>query len=871
MFSLLLLGALVVSPTDDQGPGEPRRIAAHRVTPATGAPVVDGRLDDAVWAAADTLGGFTQRQPNEGQPSRYRTVARIAFDQEAVYVGVRAFDPEPQKIAATLTRRDEDSPSDWMMVALDSRHDQRTAYVFAVNPAGVKRDFIVAEGQDDDLGWDAIWSAATTRDSLGWTAEFRIPLSALRFAPDGDGIWGLNLVRSVARDREESFWAPIRRDEPRLVAAFGEMSGMSGLPSPRRLELLPYVVSGVTRAPGSGDDPFYNTNDPSGAAGLDLKYGVTSDLTLDATINPDFGQVEADPSQVNLSAFETFLDERRPFFTEGAEIYRFGLGMGDDDSETLFYSRRIGRAPHGGLNADFVDAPRQTDILGAAKLSGRVGGWSVGVLEALTGEERAHGAMANGTRTTSVVEPLTSYSVLRARRDLNGGRTQFGAVGTNVYRSLDGTGMDWLHRTATTGGFDFSHKWGGGTYSARFWAVGSLVTGETDAITSTQRSSARYYQRPDADYVDVDSTATSLAGYAASYEVGKFSGRWRAAFIGNLRSPGFESNDLGYQQVADRFINVFWGGYRRYPKEGFTREVNANLNFWEEMNFGGEQTSLAGNVNGSITLRNYVGIWGGLRHNFSTLETRATRGGPAMVAPARYGGWLGIDSNSRKKVYGSLNFDWGREPDSGGWNYGVSTFLQWRPTPGTQLSVSPFFNRQLDGWQYVDQPEHRLGGQRYLFADLDQRAAGMSIRANQTFSPTLSLQVYAQPFVATGRYANFAEVARPRADDFADRFNPLAVERGTADDPDAYRVGSASDPDLAWGNPDFNVRDFNLNAVLRWEYRLGSTLFVAWSHSRSGGAEDPDGNFRLGRELDELWASPARNVLVIKANYWVSF
>lgn len=866
---LLLLGAVALPTDHGQTPGGSRVVTAHRVTPATGAPAVDGRLNDAVWAAADSIDGFTQRQPDEGRASRYRTVARIAFDQEAVYVAVRAYDPEPHRISAQLTRRDEDSPSDWLMVALDSRHDQRTAYVFSVNPAGVKRDFIVAEGQDDDEGWDAVWSAATTRDSLGWTAEYRIPLAALRFAPDGDGVWGFNLVRSVARDREESFWAPIRRDEPRLVAAFGELHGMRGLPSPRRLELLPYTVSGVARSPGDAGDPFHRSNDLSATAGLDVKYGLTSDLTLDATVNPDFGQVEADPSQVNLSAFETFLDERRPFFTEGAEIYRFGLGLGDDDSETLFYSRRIGRSPHGGIDGDYVDAPAQTDILGAAKLSGRVAGWSVGVLEALTAEERAHAA-TGGLRSSAVVEPFTSYTVLRARRDLNGGRTQLGAVGTNVYRSLDGTGLDWLHRTATTGGFDLSHRWGGGAYVAQLWAVGSHVTGEPEALEETQRSSARYYQRPDADYVELDPTATSLSGYAANYMVMKQSGRWRAGVLGSLRSPGFEANDLGYQQVADRFVNVFYGGYRRYPQKGFAREVNANLNAWEEMNFGGEKTSLAGNVNGSITLRNYVGIWGGLRRNFEALDTRATRGGPAMRAPARYGGWLGMDSNSRKKVYGQLGFDWGREPESGGWNYAVSVEGVWRPTPGIRLEAEPFYQRSLDGWQYVGQPEDRAGSTRYLFGDLDQRVAGMELRANQTFSPTLSLQLYAQPFVATGRYADFRQVASPRAERFADRLSPLAAERGTADDPNAWRVGPADDPELTWDNPDFNVRDFNLNAVLRWEYRLGSTLFVAWSHSRGAGANDPDGLFRLGRELDALWSARATNVLVIKANYWIN-
>ncbi|HEX8244802.1 MAG TPA: DUF5916 domain-containing protein, partial [Longimicrobium sp.] len=315
--SLLLAAALAADTTQAAA----QAVTAYRLTPAAGAPTLDGKLDDPVWAAADSAYGFTQKDPDEGKPSRFPTVVRIAFDDNAVYVAMRAYDPEPSRIVSQLTRRDEGSPSDWLMAAFDSRHDRRTAYVFAVNPAGVKRDFTVTDGADDDAGWDAVWDVAVSRDAQGWSAEFRIPLSALRFSPTGDGVWGFEAARAVPRVNEESYWAPLRKDDSRVVARFGELRGMRGLPSPRRLELLPYAVSGATRAPGTGGDPFYRATDLRGSAGLDLKYGVTSDLTLDATVNPDFGQVEADPSQVNLTQYETFFPEKRPFFTEGADIF----------------------------------------------------------------------------------------------------------------------------------------------------------------------------------------------------------------------------------------------------------------------------------------------------------------------------------------------------------------------------------------------------------------------------------------------------------------------------------------------------------------------------------------------------------------------
>jgi hypothetical protein len=872
---LALLGAVLLAPPND---GNGRTLRALRVTAAHGAPTVDGRLDDAVWAASDSISDFIQTEPNEGEVACFRTVGRIAFDAQAIYVAIRAYDSEPDKIMAQLTRRDQESASDWLYVGFDSHHDLRTAYIFGVNPAGVKQDAFAADGAPLDLTWNAVWDVATQRDEQGWTAEFRIPLSALRFAADGDGVWGLQMTRLVQRTRELSRWGPTPQDEPRRVARFGTLHGLTDLPAPRRLEILPYTVSSMTRAPGDLGNPFYASTDWTATAGLDMKYGVTSDLTLDLTVNPDFGQVEADPSQVNLSAYETFFPEQRPFFTEGADIFRFGiaLGDGDDANEKLFYSRRIGRAPQRSVNAPadgYIETPGQTTILGAAKLSGRVpGGWSVGMLNALTGEERAHVSDGFGVRAEEAVEPLTNYSVLRARRAMNQGRTQVGGVVTGVVRSLDDSDLEFLRSSAFAGGVDLSHRWKQDEWLASAFLLGSRINGSTDAIIRAQRSSARYFQRPDADHVDVDSAATSMSGWAANYQVVKIAGgHWRGGLLGQVRSPGFEVNDLGYQRDADQITNAGFLGYRDMTPGCWFRSISLNTNMWKGQNFGGENTALGMNVNGNAQLLNYWNGYAGIGHNFPAYSTAALRGGDAILRPPTYNGWFGLHSDNRKRFTVGANGNWRLEEEVGGRSLRFSLNSGWRFSPSSQVSLAPFYSVNRDGWQYVGTATDGDGGKHFVFGELNQETFGMSARVNQTFTPNLSFQLYAQPFVSSGSYPLYREVRDPRAARFGERFRTFASSQVSLEDDgatialDTDRNGS---PDIRFDTPDFTVRDFKLNAVLRWEYRLGSTLFFVWSHGRSN--EDDRGEFHPRRDLDVLFGEPSTNVFLIKANWWVN-
>ncbi|MBV9773789.1 MAG: carbohydrate binding family 9 domain-containing protein [Gemmatimonadetes bacterium] len=886
--SVALLGAVLLSPPSDSS----KSVNAVRVPSGQAAPVIDGRLDEAVWRAASPAGGFVQYTPNPGAPATQRTEAWVAYDDQAVYVGVRLYDTHPDSVVGQLARRDQNPYSDRVIVAFDSYHDRRTAYAFGVNPRGVKTDAFIYNDGDDDDGWNAVWDAAARVDSLGWTAEFRIPLSQLRYSARdmaAGKVWGFNVKREVARTREESFWAPFLPNVSGLVSRFGELRGLEGLPSPRRMEVQPYSLARVTRAPLDRGNPFYRRNDPAAGVGADLKYGIASNFTLTATLNPDFGQVEADPSQVNLSAYETFLPEQRPFFVEGADIFRFGIGAGDGDfgSEALFYSRRIGRAPQGGSripdDALFEVTPQSSNILGAAKLTGKTpGGWSVGVLDAVTGREEARYTLPGELdERTTAVEPLTNYAVARVIRDFRQGKSAVGGVLAMTHRDLrDEDGLGFLRSAAYAGGIDGRHRFGGGNYELHSWVLGSSVVGDSAAIRRTQRASTRYFQRPDADYLTYDPTRTSLSGWATGTELLRIGGgNWRWGGVANVRSPGFEVNDLGYQRDADQALGAWFLQYRKSKAGKTFRSWNLNLNGWAASTFGGEVTQDGGNVNGSFQLRNFWRGNGGIGHEFSVTSVRALRGGPAIRVPGNTNAWAGFHSDSRRKVSGGVSAGGSWEEETDGYSWSLAPSLTWRASARSELSLEPSYSRQLDARQYVDVNSKDDGAPHYVFGDLDQTTAALTARLSYTFTPNLSLQLYAQPFVSAGRASRFREVALTQdgsrvvaTDRFAGRFRPLAV--AAVDGVYAPDTDGDGVPNLRFDDPDFNVKEFRSNAVLRWEYRPGSTLFVVWSQGREDSMHD--GSFGLRRDVrrlfgfDDRFGVPSTNVLLVKVNYWLN-
>ena len=807
---------------------------AQAPTRAVRAPAIDGSDADDVWRSATKIAGFQVFDPTEGAEPALATDARIAYDEANLYVFVRAHDPRPDSIIALLSRRDVKTTSDQIKVMIDSYHDRRTGYEFAVNPAGVKRDYYTFDDGNEDASWDAVWDVATRIDSLGWTAEFRIPLNQLRYAPAAEHQFGVMIMRDVARRNERYSWPLYRRSRPGLSSQFAEVKGFTGLASPRRLEVSPY---GLTRNE-SAIRPGGFERRQQATVGADIKYGITSNLTLDATINPDFGQVEADPATLNLTAFETFLNEQRPFFLEGTGIFQFG-----DDGTSLFYSRRIGRAPQlAGLVSDpNADVPGASRILGAGKLTGRLGdGTSLGALAAVT--ER----VSAGSTT---IEPATTYGVLRATRDFRGGESALGIVATTVHRSLDQSIESFLRRDALTAGVDARHRFAGGGYAMRASLATSLVKGTRSAIGRTQRSSTHFYQRPD-DGLAVDTTLTSLAGSSLSLAANKVSGllRWNANY--QYTTPGYETNDLGFLSRADlQSEQVTVALAPRAPVRGW-RNASLSLTVAEQRTADGlrngalfELYASGYRANGArVSLDTWV------ENGFPTFCDRCARGGPAMRLSPLYNVLVNLFSNPKLKVAPSLAAIYTLGDGGRTMLWRVRPYVVFRPSTRVSAELGTRYQRNHDNTQWLA----NLGtvgadSTHYLFAHLNQDLLSFTSRVDVTMRPNLSLQMYAEPFVTAGHYTNVRELASPRAKSYDARYRQF---NGTAPD------------------GDFNEKSFNASAVLRWEYRPASTLFIVWTQSRDQGDRDY-GNFTAGRDYRNLFAARPDNVFLVKAAYWL--
>ncbi len=850
------------------GAGKPVARAARVALP----PKIDGVLSDPAWQSAEPIRGFVQRDPDEGLPATEATEVRVLYSDEALWIAIRASDSKAQDIVAILSRRDEPSPSDEITVMIDSYQDRRTGFAFTVNAAGVKRDAFLYEDTNRDDRWDAVWDAKTSVDSTGWSAEFKIPFSQIRFSGSATQTFGFNVSRRISRNNETQFWRLIPRQSSGFVSLFGDLTNLDGIKPPRRLEVLPYTAATNHSSPATAGNPFQPGVIRRANFGGDVKVGLGSALTLTATVNPDFGQVEADPATVNLSAFESFFAERRPFFTEGLDLFSFRLGDGDGDGseEALFYTRRIGRAPQGRADprGGFAERIDRTTILSAAKLSGKTrSGWSLGVLGALTDREEARVLSGGGQTFGDVVEPRTGYGVARVQKELRNGQTVVSLFGTTVTRSVPDN-LPWLHSGAYTGGLSWSHRFAANTYhfSGRF--SGSLVRGSREALLATQQSSARYFQRPDNDYADVDSTRTSLSGYDLGINGGRTAGALRWNVNLTARSPGYEVNDLGFMRQTDELGQSVWINRRWLQPGKVFRRFNVNANQWSSYTFGGDRRNLGGNINLNYTLLNYWGGYLGLNRNLGGLDPTVLRGGPGFIRPGTTNGWTGFETDGRKPFRAGVNGWAFAEDESGSRGFGLSVRFSWRPSPNVNLSAAPGVNVNRNNRQYLTRASVAQQSE-YLLAGLKQTSASMTFRSDLTVSPTLSLQLYAEPFVSSGSYLSFKRVVAPRAARFADRVQVLGPDRA-ARDPNGdvlLDVDGNGTQDLVLNNPDFTYLSFRSNVVLRWEYSLGSTFFLVWQHGRSG--FDSDGQFRVGDRLGDLFRSPADNVILVKLNYWL--
>lgn len=799
-----------------------------RAVRADRAPELDGRDTDAVWRVAPPMRDFRQFDPGEDLPPTFATEARAAYDDRYLYVLVRAFDPHPDSIVSLLSRRDVRTSSDQLKIIIDAYKDRRSGVEMAVNPAGVKRDFSIYSDNIEDPTWDGVWDVATRVDSAGWVAEFRVPFSQLRFTARDMHEFGFGVWRDVARLNERHAWPVYRQSRRTLVSQLGTLTGISGIGTPRRLELLPYSVTRSVPRPASG--PPGQSGQVTG--GLDLKAGLGSRVTLDATINPDFGQVEVDPAVLNLSAFEIRFDERRPFFQEGAGLYRCG-----GPCEGTFYTRRIGRTPQ--LRRSALD-PLYTNISAAAKVTGRFdNGVAFGLVTAAT--ERVQGS------GSSTVEPGTNYLVLRALREMRGGRSQFGMQLTDVRRQLDASTEAFLRRSATTLLVQGFHRFARDRWEWFGYSGLNEVRGSTAAIALTQRNSVHLYQRPDHEE-QYDSLRTSMGGVVASTGLRQIGGRVRYDSYVRYASAGVEMNDLGFVNLVNDMSVRQSLDLRQLRPTRLLRSSFSQLSTESHWTTGGLLSGQNLSLHSSGSLHNNWGgaITTGVSDVGGTHCVSCARGGPALKQSPKYTLRLDLVGDPRPAVVPRMAYRVGTSDDGRSWYRGGDA--------GTDLRVASRFSASLTvGYDQVTNDQQWIANygaalsdtSHYTFARLHQHILALTTRANWTATPTLSFQLYAQPFVTTGEYSNWRELDAPRAGDYADRFRSWRSTPPTG----------------------FNVKQFNSNAVVRWEYRPASVLFLVWQQGR---AQDlaTRGVFVPGRDVRDLFGARPLNTLLLKLSYW---
>ena len=841
---------------------------------------LDGKLRESIWLK-NPISDFTQRDPNEGVPASERTDVWIAYDEDYIYVAAHLYDSKPELIDASLARRDGYTNSDWFGFYVDAFNDKRTGNYFAVNAGGTMVDGVLYNDSWDDDTWDGIWEAKTSIDDTGWTVEMKIPFSQLRFKAADKTEWGVNFTREIKRNNEKSFFVMVPKSESGFVSHFATLEGLSGVQPKQRFEILPYVVQKSQYLVHDLNDPFYKSNQYKTSIGADIKIGIGSNLSLDATINPDFGQVEIDPAVINLSASESYFQERRPFFIEGSNIFNFGIGGVNNNWgfnfgwPELFYSRRIGRSPRGSTSStDYINYPNETRILGAAKLTGKLDdNTTIGAVSVIT--ERTFATLYNnGSQTREEVEPFTHYGVFRAKRELNGGNQSLGLMFTTVNRSFNDNSLQSnLVKNAFAFGLDgYTFLDENKEYALAAAVAGSYISGTKESVQILQKQSYRYFQRPDATYAIYDPSRTSLSGLYGRVMLNKQQGNFYVNSALGFVSPGYEQNDLGYQWMADRINMHTVLGYRWFEPDGIFRSKNVYLSYARSFDYEGNTISNFIWGRAGVTFTNYYSIDFGGNYSFEAINKTLTRGGPLTIQPSEYNIWLYASSDGREKIFGELNASYAKDA-LGGMYQEYFLSLTWKPNTQLTLSIGPDYSVNKEPRQWVgyfsDPTAINTYNTRYVFGEISQHTLSTNIRLNWTFSPSLSLQLFMQPFFAVGEYSGFKELAKPKTVDFnvygksgsTINYNTSTGEYSV--DPD----GAGSSSGFTFGNPNFNYKSLRGTAVLRWEVLPGSVFYFVWSHNQTN-FENP-GDFNLSRDFKNLWRTDGDNVLMVKFSYWM--
>jgi len=856
LFITAILTFVIFSSFTQENTTEKKIYNTKRIS--NGPPNIDGFIDKDIWDIVEWSNGFIQRSPNDGEAPSQKTAFKVLYDDNNLYVLVRAFDTEPEKIVKRMSRRDG-FDGDWVEVQIDSYFDKRTAFSFTGSVSGVKGDAIISDdGDNGDSTWDPIWYLETSIDSLGWIAELKIPYTQLRFSNHKEfQVWGLQVNRRFFRNEERSHWAYFTQDESGWVRHFGELHGIKNIKPKRQIEIYPYILAKTESYTKDEDNPYSKGFEPSLGFGLDGKIGITNDFTLDFTINPDFGQVEADPSDVNLTAFETYFEEKRPFFIEGRNITNFQISGGGNSFalDNLFYSRRIGRSPqHYPDLADneYANTPENTTILGALKLTGKTkNGLSIGIIESVTAEEKAE-IDNNGERRKETVEPMTNYFVTRVQKDLNDNNTIVGGMFTSTNRFIKDDHLDYLNTDAYTGGIDFTQYLKDKKYYITLKYAMSHIKGDSVAILSQQESSRRYFQRIDNNYVNFDSTRTSMTGHAGTIQAGKNGSsklRWMTWIT--WRSPEFETNDVGFLHHSDAIFQVFWAGYRWTEPFSIFRNMNINFNQWSGWDFGLNSNFYGGNVNMWMQFKNHWSLGGGTNLGGESNSNTMLRGGPSIKTPGSFNYWIHFGTDGRKKLqaHGNTGTNFGFENSSKSSWYGID--LVYRPFDALRVSFMPDYsvsNREL---QYLNTEEYN-NEDRYVFAQIDQITTDLTVRIDYTITPELTIQYYGSPFITAVDYSDPKYIIDPNADKFNDRYS-TDMSFTTEDYENDY---------------DFNFRQFRSNLVVRWEYRPGSLLYLVWTQSKTG--DVGTGDFAFVNDLDALFNIHPYNIFLVKLTFRIA-
>ncbi|RMH63235.1 MAG: hypothetical protein D6677_07630 [Calditrichaeota bacterium] len=846
-------------------------------------PVIDGRLDETIWDESKSISGMIQRVPDEGRPASQKSRFWIAYDDANLYVAARLYDTHPDSVIARLGRRDAGVQADRFGIFIDTYRDRRSAYFFGLNAAGVYYDGVITNDSRFDDDWDAVWTGKTRIDKKGWNAELQIPLNQMRFPRETVQHWHVNLGREIMRRREETYYVFWPQNENSFVSRFVPLEGISHIKPSQNVEILPYVRIRNQHSPHVAQDPFHTGSEYDVAIGADIKYGLTSTLTLNATVNPDFGQVEVDPAVVNLSDFETFYDEKRPFFIEGASNYSFGRGGANNNwsfnwgSPNFFYTRRIGRRPQGSApySAPYSDVPEGTRILGAAKVTGKIGSHiNVGALSALTARESAKLSDDGANQYTREVEPMTSYNVLRLQQEHRNGRDGLGVMVTALNRFFDDPALkSEMNSNALAVGLDGWHF----LDKERVWALSgwlgySRIKASPEHMLSVQTSAVHRFQRPDFNYISVDSQRTSLSGFAGRINFSKEKGNWLFSSALGFIQPEFDVNDMGFQFGSNVINAHIAGGYQFTTPTSWYRSMSALGAVLTNMDFDGHVTSRAlwSMINWQSLSYLNAGM-GMFATPGVTINTNRTRGGPITTNLPSISVFSFFSTDRSKNLSMRLNGNYSASV-SGSHSHGVSGGITYRPMDNVMLNLSPSYNFNFQDAQWVgvfdDAEASATYGRRYVFAELNQKTFATAIRVDWTFTPELSLQLYAQPFISSGRYQRFKYLQKSGGYDFElfTRHGTLSKQDGTYHaDPDGP-AGAASE--LTFGDPDFTFADVRGNAVLRWEYAPGSLLYFVWTQSRAFFTNNSD--FTPGRQLSDLITNePADNIFLIKVSYWL--